>query len=50
MIILKEEIVIRTDKTRNAVGELVEIGRYNLSFKLYDRNFIELVVSICNKL
>lgn len=45
MVTLKEDIVIRAEKTRNAVGELVETGLYNLSFKVYDRNFIELVVS-----
>lgn len=45
MVTLKDDIVVRAEKTRNAVGELVETGLYNLSFKIYDRNFIELVVN-----
>lgn len=45
MVTLKEDITIRAEKMRNAVGELVETGLYNLAFKVYDRNFIELVVN-----
>lgn len=45
MVTLKEDIMIRAEKMRNAVGELVETGLYNLTFKIYDRNFIELVVN-----
>ncbi|MEQ7289926.1 hypothetical protein ABQD82_12025 [Enterococcus gallinarum] len=45
MVTLKEDITIKAEKIRNSVGELVETGLYNLTFKIYDRNFIELVVN-----
>lgn len=44
MVVSKEGINVKIEKTKNLNGELVETGKYTLIFKVYDRNFIELVI------
>lgn len=44
MLVLAEGISGRTEKIKNELGELVETGLINLTFKVYDRPFIEMVL------
>ncbi|ADL52646.1 hypothetical protein [Clostridium cellulovorans] len=44
MVVPKEGINVKLEKAKNLNGELVETGKYTLLFKVYDRNFIELVL------
>lgn len=44
MVIQKGDMSVKIDKEKNLNGELVETGHYNVTFKIYDRNFIELVL------
>ncbi|EES50400.1 peptidase [Clostridium botulinum] len=44
MVALKEGIKVRTEKTKNLNGELVETGKYTVDFAIYDLNFIKLVI------
>ncbi|AQS08313.1 hypothetical protein CLOBY_03850 [Clostridium saccharobutylicum] len=44
MVVPKEGINIKIEKAKNQNGELVETGKYTLSFKVYDMNFIKLVL------
>lgn len=44
MVVLKEGISVKLEKERNLNGELVETGKYTLIFKVYDMNFIKLVI------
>ncbi|MDK0706874.1 peptidase [Clostridium perfringens] len=44
MVFLKEGVNIKIEKAKNLNGELVETGEYTLSFKVYDLNFIRLVI------
>ena len=44
MVVPKEGINVKLEKEKNLNGELVETGKYLLSFKVYDMNFIKLVV------
>lgn len=45
MVVLKDDIIVRAEKIKNSVGELTETGRFNLTFKVYDRPFIEMVIN-----
>ncbi|SDM65978.1 peptidase [Sediminibacillus halophilus] len=44
MVVQKDDFTSRVAKERNANGELVETGKYNITFKVYDRPFIEMVL------
>lgn len=44
MVIQKDGFSARVEKERNSVGESVETGKVTLSFKVYDRHFIELII------
>ncbi|GEM_PF-3334054 len=44
MVVPKEGINIKLEKAKNLNGELVETGKYSLIFKVYDMNFIKLVL------
>jgi len=44
MVVPKEGINVKLEKAKNLNGELVETGKYTLIFKVYDMNFIKLVV------
>ncbi|MBO6386490.1 peptidase [Enterococcus casseliflavus] len=44
MVVQKEGLTTRIVKEKNAVGELVETGQYNIFFEVYDRSFIELIL------
>ena len=45
MVVQKDDFTSRVEKERNANGELVETGAYSITFKVYDRPFIELVLA-----
>lgn len=44
MVVQKDDFTARIEKEKNLNGELVETGKYILTFKVYDRAFIELVL------
>lgn len=44
MVVQKDGFAARIEKEKNLNGELVETGKYALTFKVYDRPFIELVL------
>ncbi len=44
MVVQKDSFAARIEKEKNLNGELVETGKYALTFKVYDRPFIELVL------
>lgn len=44
MVIQKDGFSARVEKEKNSVGESVETGKVTLSFKVYDRQFIELII------
>ncbi len=44
MLIQKDDFAARIEKEKNLNGELVETGKYTITFKVYDRPFIELVL------
>jgi hypothetical protein len=44
MLVQKDDFSTRIEKEKNLNGELVETGKYTVSFKVYDRAFIELVL------
>lgn len=44
MVVQKDGVAARIEKEKNLNGELVETGKYTLTFKVYDRPFIELVL------
>ena len=44
MVVPKEAINVKLEKAKNLNGELVETGKYTLIFKVYDMNFIKLVL------
>lgn len=44
MVVPKEGINVKLEKAKNLNGEVVETGKYTLIFKVYDMNFIKLVV------
>ena len=44
MVVPKEGINVKLEKAKNLNGELVETGKYTLIFKVYDMNFIKLVI------
>lgn len=45
MVVQKEGSSNRVVKEKNSVGELVETGKYNVFFEVYDRAFIEIILS-----
>lgn len=45
LVVLKEGIKVKTEKTKNLNGELVETGKYTVDFPVYDLNFIKLVIA-----
>lgn len=45
MVVQKEGYSSRVVKEKNSVGELVETGKYNVFFEIYDRAFIEIILS-----
>lgn len=44
MLLQKDGCSARIEKEKNHNGELVETGKYSLTFKVYDRPFIEIVL------
>lgn len=44
MVVPKEGVNVRLEKAKNLNGEFVETGKYTLIFKVYDMNFIKLVL------
>lgn len=44
MVVQKEGINAKLEKEKNLNGELVETGKLSLIFKIYDLNFIKLVI------
>lgn len=45
MVTPREGINAKIEKAKNLNGELVETGKYTMIFKIYDMNFIKLVIS-----
>ena len=45
MVTPKEGINVKLERAKNLNGELVETGKYTLIFKVYDLNFIKLVIA-----
>lgn len=45
MVTPKEGINVKLERAKNLNGELVETGKYTLSFKAYDLEFIRLVIA-----
>ncbi len=44
LVIQKEGYTVKIEKEKNLNGELIETGKYAVTFKVYDRPFIELVL------
>jgi hypothetical protein len=44
LVIQKDGYAVKIEKEKNLNGELVETGKYAVTFKVYDRPFIELVL------
>lgn len=44
-VVQKNDFTAKVERERNANGELVETGAYTITFKVYDRPFIEMVLS-----
>lgn len=44
MVVQKEGINAKLEKEKNLNGELVETGKISMIFKIYDLNFIKLVI------
>ena len=44
MVTQKEGFSVKIEKEKNLNGELIETGKYTVSFRVYDRPFIELVL------
>lgn len=44
MLIQKDGVSARCEKIKNSVGEFVETGKITLSFSVFDRPFIELLI------
>lgn len=44
MLVQKDDFATRIEKEKNINGEIVETGKYSITFKIYDRPFIELVL------
>lgn len=44
MLVQKDDYAARIEKEKNLNGELVETGKCTVTFKVYDRPFIELVL------
>lgn len=45
MVVQKDDVTSKVERERNASGELVETGAYTITFKVYDRPFIEMVLT-----
>lgn len=45
MVTPKEGINVKLERAKNLNGKLVETGKYTLIFKVYDLNFIKLVIA-----
>lgn len=45
MVTPKEGINVKLERAKNLNGELIETGKYTLIFKVYDLNFIKLVIA-----
>lgn len=45
MIVQKEGVSNKLVKEKNANGELVETGKVNLFFEIYDRSFVEMILN-----
>lgn len=45
MLVQKEGVSNRVVKEKNANGELVETGKVNVFFEIYDRSFVELILN-----
>ncbi|MGL4973478.1 MAG: hypothetical protein ACRC6H_10080 [Culicoidibacterales bacterium] len=44
-VVEKNDILAKIERSKNAVGEQVETGLFSITFKVYDRAFIELVIN-----
>lgn len=44
MLVQKDGFSTRLEREKNSLGEFVETGKYTLTFKVYDRPFIELIL------
>lgn len=44
-VILSNEVTTKVDKERNQLGELIETGKMNITFKAYDRALVELAIT-----
>lgn len=44
-VILSKEVTTKVDKERNQLGELIETGKMNITFKAYDRALVELAIT-----
>lgn len=44
LLMQKDGYTVKIEKEKNLNGELVETGKYAVTFKVYDRPFIELVL------
>lgn len=45
MVVPKEGVNVKLEKEKNLNGELVETGKYTVIFKVYDMNFIKLLIA-----
>jgi|SRR5699024_9490040 len=44
MVVQKNDFSTRIEKEKNLNGEWIETGKYKVSFKVYDKSFIKLVL------
>ena len=43
-VMLKENMEVRADRTRNQLGELIETGTHTITFKVHDRSLVEIAM------
>lgn len=44
-VVLAKDLTTKVDKEKNQLGELVETGKINLTFKAFDRALVELAIA-----
>lgn len=44
-VVLSKDVTTKVDKEKNQLGELIETGKINLTFKAFDRALVELAIA-----